>query len=440
MVLSTPDLSDAMVGSLPHFALSFAAFPDTPRLQSPEITLITLADLPRTPDFLPPTKRTASDVACLIYTSGTTGNPKACAIRNAMMTGTSTSHSQDVSNPKKYFPLRTYSALPLFHGTCLFTGLCYDFGAGACFCLARKFSASRFFKDVTDSRATRVLYVGELCRYLVNSPPSPYDRAHSCIVANGNGLRPEIWLKFKERFGIPEIREFYRSTEGLGKFDNFGVGAWGAGKLAFSGPIKTWLENDTFIVKFDVDTEQPYRDPKTGFCVKCRLGEAGEVIGRVKDRGLLTEYLGDASATEEKLIRDVFVKGDQFQRMGDLVLQDSDWWVHFHDRIGDTFRWKGENISAGEVRDHIAALPDVQDAVVYGVKLNGYDGKAGAAAITLFDGDDLRFMGTLHKSLRKTGLPNYAIPRLVRITKEYVSPPLGFHQTFADQFAGSRPV
>ena len=137
------------------------------------ITLITLADLPRTPDFLPPTKRTASDVACLIYTSGTTGNPKACAIRNAMMTGASTSHSQDVSNPKKYFPLRTYSALPLFHGTCLFTGLCYDFGAGACFCLARKFSASRFFKDVTDSCATRVLYVGELCRYLVNSPPSP---------------------------------------------------------------------------------------------------------------------------------------------------------------------------------------------------------------------------------------------------------------------------
>jgi acyl-CoA synthetase (AMP-forming)/AMP-acid ligase II len=174
------------------------------------------------------------------------------------------------------------------------------------------------------------------------------------------------------RFGIPEIREFYRSTEGLGKFDNFGTGVWGAGKLGFVGPIRRRLEKDTFIIRFDDMTEMPYRDPATGFCIRCGLNEPGEVVGRVKDRGTLTEYLGNRQATEEKLLTDVFEKGDMFQRMGDLVVQDSDGWVHFHDRIGDTFRWKGENVSAGEVRDHIAALPDVDDAVVYGVKLDGY--------------------------------------------------------------------
>ncbi|KFX87522.1 hypothetical protein V490_08193 [Pseudogymnoascus sp. VKM F-3557] len=418
LVLSTPELSDALPCSLPHFSLNFVAFPNTPAPKNPGITLVTLPDLPTSPASLPTTKRSPKDLACLIYTSGTTGKPKACAIRNAQMIATGTMHPHDYAKPQKYFPLRTYSALPLFHGTCLFTGFCYVFGTGGCFILARKFSTSRFFKDVTESRATRILYVGELCRYLVNSPPSPYDRSHNCIVANGNGLRPEIWEKFKNRFAIPEIREFYRSTEGLGKFDNFGVGAWGAGRLAYGGPVRRWYENDTFIVKFDTQTELPYRDPKTGFCVKCELGEAGEVIGRVKDRGLLTEYLGNSSATEEKLIKDVFVKGDLFQKMGDLVIQDRDGWVYFHDRIGDTFRWKGENVSAGEVRDHVAALPGVEDVVVYGVALNGYDGKAGAAAITLLNSDETRFMATLYGSLRKTGLPVYAIPRLVRITKE----------------------
>ncbi|TKA57906.1 hypothetical protein B0A49_11533 [Cryomyces minteri] len=263
------------------------------------------------------------------------------------------------------------------------------------------------------------------------SPPTPYDKGHNCIVANGNGLRPDIWQKFKDRFGIPEIREFYRSTEGLGKFDNFGAGAQSAGKLAFAGPIRRWYENDTFVIKIDPETEEPYRDPKTGFCVKSGLGEAGEVIGRVKNRDLLTEYLGNLSATEKKLITDVFVRGDQFQRMGDLVLQDRDGWVHFHDRIGDTFRWKGENVSAGEVRDHIAVLPDVEDAVVYGVKLQAYDGKAGAAAITLLNHDDVRFMKGLCASLRKTGLPLYAIPRLVRITKE-ISTGVTFKQAKGD--------
>jgi acyl-CoA synthetase (AMP-forming)/AMP-acid ligase II len=368
-IISTPDLADFVPGSMRHFSLSLSSFENVPPPTNPSIVFLRMESLPLPLAISTPAKATVRDVAVLIYTSGTTGKPKACAVRNHQLIVTSNPLSRDVNNSEKFFPLRTYSALPLFHGTALFTGVCYTFGVCGTLCLARKFSASRFFKDVHDSRATRILYVGELCRYLVNSPPSPYDRGHACILAAGNGLRGEIWEKFKNRFGIPEVREFYRSTEGLAKYDNFGVGAWGAGKVGFAGPIRRYLENDTLLVKVDPGTEAPYRDPKTGFCAKVKLGEAGEVIGRVKDQALLTQYLNNPSATQEKIMRDVFQKGDCWQKMGDLLIQDDSGWVRFHDRMGDTFRWKGENVSAGEVRDHIAKLAGVQDAVVYGVKL-----------------------------------------------------------------------
>ena len=204
----------------------------------------------------------------------------------------------------------------------------------------------------------------------------------------------------------------------MAKYDNWGKGTWGAGKLGYVGPLRRWLEADTFIIRIDQISGDIYRDPKTGFCARAALGEPGEAIGRVKDRPLLTEYLGNASATESKLLKDVFVKGDIYHRMGDLLCHQTDGWVSFHDRLGDTFRWKGENVSAGEVRDHIAKLPSVQDAVVYGVKLASYDGQAGAASITLDDPADDEFIKTLFDGLRKTGLPLYAVPRLVRITKE----------------------
>lgn len=324
------------------------------------------------PSGLQPARRTPKDLTALIYTSGTTGKPKACAVRNMLALSTSTPLTTDANNRAKYYPLRTYSSLPLFHGTAFFTGLCYSVGNAGTLCLRRKFSASQFWKDVHDSRATRILYIGELCRYLLASSPSPYDRDHNCIVASGNGLRGEIWERFRQRFGVPEVREFYRSTEGVAKFDNHGVGAWGVGKVGFSGPIRRFLEDDVFIVKYDADTEMPYRDPVSGFCVRAQLGEEGEAIGRVRDRGVLTEYLHNPEATEKKLLRDVFQKGDLFQRTGDLVVQDVSGWIRFQDRVGDTFRWKGENVSAGEIRDHICRIDGVHDAVVFGVKLAGY--------------------------------------------------------------------
>ncbi|KAL4870047.1 hypothetical protein BDV12DRAFT_69309 [Aspergillus spectabilis] len=418
IIISSPDISQFVCSDLPHLSFNISSFDGI----SSASELITPVELQRySPSNITAAKRTPSDLSALIYTSGTTGKPKACAILNMRDLVTSNPLSQDVNNPSRYLPVRTYCSLPLFHGTAYFTGLCYSVGTAGTLCIRRKFSASKFWKDVHDSRATRILYIGELCRYLMATPPSPYDQNHSCIVATGNGLRGDIWDRFRERFNVPEIREFYRSTEGVAKYDNFGFGSWGAGKVGFAGPIQRLFEDDTVIVKYDTDTELPYRDPKTGFCIRAKIGEEGEAIGRVRNRTLLTEYLNNEEATEEKLLRDVFEKGDIFQRTGDLLVQDSDGWVKFQDRVGDTFRWKGENVSAGEIRDHISAIAEVHDAVVYGVRLTAYDGQAGAAGITLEDPSEsaaTEFMSKLHAELKKKGVPPYAIPRLVRLTEK----------------------
>ena len=176
-------------------------------------------------------------------------------------------------------------------------------------------------------------------------------------------------------------------------------------------------------MKYDPETEGPWRDPRTGFCRRARVGEAGEAIGRIRDINSLTRYLNNDSATNAKIIRDVFKKGDAFQRSGDLLLIDEDGWIHFVDRVGDTYRWKGENVAAGEVRDHVAALDGVVDATIYGLRLEAYDGQAGCAAIFLEkEVDPNSFMSQLWKKLRKCGVPKYAVPRLVRIEEhKYIS-------------------
>lgn len=215
-------------------------------------------------------------------------------------------------------------------------------------------------------------YVGELCRYLLAAPPSQYDRAHACLVGNGNGLQKDIWEQFKERFNILEIREIYRSTEGIAKFDNFKGGKASTGKVGFAGPLKRLLETTTYLVKYDLEKGDLYRDPKTGFCLRAAPDEPGEAIGRIESLELYPEYHNDLKATSLKIVRDVFRKGDMFQRTGDLLVQDRTGWVRFHDRTGDTFRWKGENVSAGEVRNFVSDMSNVQDVTIYGVKLDGY--------------------------------------------------------------------
>jgi len=324
--------------------------------------------------------------------------------------------------------------MPLFHGTTFFTAMCSSVGTSGCFCLGRKFSARNFWKDVTESRSTRILYVGELCRFLLATPPGEYDRKHGCIVAMGNGLPQDIWMAFKNRFGVPEVREFYRSTEGLAKWDNRHLGRGpGVGKVGFAGPLRRMLEADQVIVRFDYDSEKPFRDPVTGFCIPARVNEPGEVIARIKSSATYPEYLGNPAATNEKILTDVFVRGDQWQRSGDLLVQERSGWVRFVDRVGDTFRWKGENVSASEVAAYISALPHVQDVIVAGKQLSGYDGQAGVAAIALEPstppGGVESLMRDLCANLRRRGLPLYALPRFVALTNTLLEVSATFKHT-----------
>jgi acyl-CoA synthetase (AMP-forming)/AMP-acid ligase II len=441
-IISTPDLASFVTLDLPHLSLNLFSFDHVNMAETQLDGLLTSAskEWSQAVPFTPAVPQSLVDVTMLIYTSGTTGKPKACAIRNMQIIATSTPLSVDVRDPKRYYPLRTYSALPLFHGTAFFAGFSYVLGCTGALCLRRKFSATHFWEDVAKSKATRILYVGELCRYLLGTPPSSYDLHHNCIVAQGNGLRGDIWHTFKERFGVPEFREFYRSTEGLAKFENFSMGDTGAGKIGFVGPLRRVLEDDTFIIRIDKVTKKPIRDAKTHFCIRAGLGEAGEAIGRCRNHKLLTEYFGNRVATQEKLISNVFRKGDLFQRMGDLIVHENSGWVRFGDRMGDTYRWKGENVSAGEVRDFICRIAEVHDAIVYGVKLerytnkplpesshhmltaNGrYDGQAGGITVSLkpdSSPSEGRFIEKLYSELVKHGLPKYALPRLVRIVDQ----------------------
>jgi acyl-CoA synthetase (AMP-forming)/AMP-acid ligase II len=384
LIVCTPDLTGYVVELFvetnsvqPCISLNLFSFEplslSTEELQNSQIVQIRYEDFAAVRDtrLLKKPTRLLKDIGALIYTSGTSGKPKAVSIKNFLLVLVSTPLPTDLRHRKRYFPLRVFSCLPLFHATCLFTGLYYSVGLSSTFCLSRKFSASGFSKELTISGATRMLYVGELCRYLLAAPISSYDKAHKCIVAAGNGLQRDIWEKFKRRYNIPEVREVYRSTEGIAKFDNFGRSSSGAGMVGYAGPLGRYLESDTYLVKYDPSTEVPYRDPATGFCVTARLGEPGEAIGRVRSMDFYNEYLNDPGANKLKLIENVFEKGDLFQRTGDLLVRDKRGWVRFHDRSGDTFRWRGENVSAGEVREYISRLPGVHDVSVYGVKLNG---------------------------------------------------------------------
>lgn len=437
LIIATPDIvshaasaAKALSGSIKTVRLNLGSFRPTP-LPSDDISDFPFLD-PAGISSLPPTPpKSVASVGALIYTSGTTGKPKACSIKNALITVVACTTPMDHNNPKKYLQgLRTYSCMPLFHGTTFFTGLCYSVGQSTCYAIGRKFSARGFWKEVYESRSTRILYVGELMRFLLATAPGTYDRKHNVLVAAGNGLQKDVWVDFQNRFNVPEVREFYRSTEGLVKFDNVHQkGRPGAGKVGYLGTLrKKVLEKDQWIVKFDYDTEQPIRDPKTGWCQIADRGEPGEAIARIKNMDTYINYHGNKEATEQKLLRDVFEKGDVWQRSGDLLVQEKDNWVKFVDRIGDTYRWMGENVSAGEVRGYISELPGVKDAVVVGRRLNKYDGQAGTALIVLDTESEKQgagqseaaFMTRLFKELRSKGVPRYAVPRLVLVRGDLV--------------------
>jgi fatty-acyl-CoA synthase len=253
------------------------------------------------------------------------------------------------------------------------------------------------------------VYIGELCRYLVNQPEQPRERG-LVKLAFGNGLRPDVWDRMASRFRIGSILEFYGSTEGNVSLFNFDA------KRGAVGRIPRYLRKrfNVKLVRFDVEREEPERTAQ-GFCMECAVGETGEAIGAISQdpRSSFTGY-ADRTATERKVLRDVFVKGDAYFRTGDLMRQDEEGYFYFVDRIGDTFRWKGENVSTGEVAERLSEIPGVREANVYGVTVPGAEGRAGMAALVTGAEFELSQFQARSEAL----LPAYAQPLFVRLRPE----------------------
>ena len=348
---------------------------------------------------------TNDDDGLYIYTSGTTGNPKAATISHKrlrlMMLG-----FKGAIQPNK--DDRVYNVLPLYHsaGGVIAVGLALT--SGASLVLKRKFSVNDFWDDVNKYGVTIFQYIGELCRYLLNAPEHKYEKSHNLRMACGNGLRPDIWDAFKDRFKINNILEFYGATEGNVSLMNYD------GKSGAIGRIPKYIEKilNVHIIKFDIEKEEPIRD-ENGFCIPCDVNEVGEAIGKIAIEGSFEGYV-DKEATKKKILSDVFEKGDQYFRSGDLLSKDDLGYVYFADRIGDTFRWKGENVATSEVAEAFVGFDGILEANVYGVSIPGSDGKAGMAALSTNKDIDLV---KLYQKL-SSSLPAYAQPLIIRIKNE----------------------
>jgi fatty-acyl-CoA synthase len=345
-----------------------------------------------------------------IYTSGTTGLPKAAHFSHMRFLAVG-----DLATwAMKFSPADVhYCALPLYHSAGGVMLVSTVLAAGATLALRRKFSARHFWEDVRRFRATGFQYIGEFCRYLVNQPPQPGEDNHRIRVAIGNGLRPDIWAEFQQRFAIPKIIEFYGATEGNTVVMNFENKIGSVGRFPFD------IVSNARLIRFDVATETTVRDEK-GLCVPCRTGEVGELVARISSspglpKGNFEGYTSEA-ATEKKILRDVFRRGDAWFRSGDLLRQDSDGFYYFVDRIGDTFRWKGENVSTQDVAEVLGAFPGLAMVNVYGVAIDGYDGRAGMAALQPEEG--VPFDGEGFYAFLEEALPRYAAPVFVRLLRE----------------------
>jgi fatty-acyl-CoA synthase len=351
---------------------------------------------------------TLSHRALCIYTSGTTGLPKAANVSHYRVmswsywfAGMMDARATD----------RMYNCLPMYHSVGGVVAPASVLVAGGSVLIRDKFSAKRFWDDIIEFDCSLFQYIGELCRYLLRSPIAEKTRQHRLRLCCGNGLREDVWNKFKERFGIPQILEFYAATEGNFSLYNL------EGKPGAIGRIPPFLAHSfpMAIVKFDLDTGEPART-SSGRCLKCAVNEVGEAIGKLAGDGskAANRFEGYTTSAEDerKIMRDVFVEGDAWLRTGDLMRQDEMGFFYFVDRIGDTFRWKGENVATLEVAAAILCCPGVVEAVAYGVVMPGAEGKAGMAAIVVEDAFDL---ATLRAHLAER-LPDYARPRFLRIS------------------------
>lgn len=320
--------------------------------------------------------------------------------------------------------------MPLYHSSGSILGFCNCLALGATFSLGKKFSTKVFWQEVRDSKATVIQYVGETCRYLLAAPPQidpitgeNLDKKNDVWLAFGNGLRPDIWNRFKERFGIEAIAEFYAATEGSGGTWNFSRNEFSKGAIGRVGTLGNLLAKLTSaIVEVDWETEMPYRDPQTGFCKKVPEGQPGEllfVLDAADIERKFQGYFNNKDSTESKIMRSVFKKGDAYFRTGDMVFSDAQGRTYFSDRIGDTFRWKSENVSTNEVSEALGNHSSVHEANVYGVELPHHDGRAGCVAIVLAEEPSEKLMSDLARHAH-AALPRFAVPLFLRLTKNMV--------------------
>jgi fatty-acyl-CoA synthase len=366
---------------------------------------VALAKMPETrPDKAIRAGLKAAEVAFYIYTSGTTGLPKAAKITNVRAQGLMRAFVDAVQVNREDRILLT---LPLYHATGGMCGVGCALFTGATLILRRKFSATHFWQEAIENKATMLVYIGELGRYLMNQPPSPAEKSHTIVKGFGNGLRADVWAAMVERTGIRHLVEFYGSTEGNVSFFNMDgkIGAVGRVPPIFRGVIKAR------IIRFDVETNEPVRG-LDGLCIEAPPEEAGEAVGPITGaaRQRFDGY-NDAEQSKKKVLHDVFVKGDVYFRTGDLMRRDKDGYIYFVDRVGDTFRWKSENVSTTEVEMALSGFPGVKHAVVYGVNTPGYEGRAGMAALATEGPVDFAALG---RHLART-LPTYARPVFLRL-------------------------
>jgi fatty-acyl-CoA synthase len=344
----------------------------------------------------------AKDKAFYIFTSGTTGAPKASVMTHYRWLRALAGFGALGMRLKSSDTL--YCCLPLYHNNALTVAVSAVLNAGGTLALGKSFSASRFWDEVIDYDATAFVYIGEVCRYLLNQPSKAADRQHNVRVIAGNGMRADIWDEFVERFGIKHICEFYAASEGNTAFVNI----LNIPKTAGICPTPVAF------VEYDSETGDPVRDDK-GRVRKVPDGKPGLLLSKVSNFQPFDGYT-DKDATEKKLVRDAFRKGDVWFNTGDLMQPQGFGHAAFTDRLGDTFRWKGENVATTDVESGVACDPNIDDVTVFGVEVPGTDGRAGMAAVVLKEGKE--FDGTSLAKAVYDHLPGYAVPLFVRVVKE----------------------
>ncbi|XP_013194431.1 long-chain fatty acid transport protein 1 isoform X1 [Amyelois transitella] len=352
------------------------------------------------------------DTLMYIYTSGTTGFPKAAVITNIryLLIPLGVHNSAQLTSSDVI-----YDPLPLHHTAGGVLGAGQAVILGCTVVLRKKFSASNYWSDAAKHGCTVAQYIGEICRYLLAVPPGPNDRAHKVRVMAGNGLRPQIWEEFVRRFGIQRVLEFYGATEGNSNLVNMDSKV---GAIGFLSRLVSSIYPLT-LVKCDQITGEILRD-SNGKCISCGPHEPGVLLGKIDPKKAILTFSGyaDKTASEKKMVRNVKVDGDCYFNTGDIMVMDHYGYFYFKDRTGDTFRWRGENVSTAEVEGVISSLVGLKDAVVYGVSIPHVEGKAGMAAIS--DPERKLDLTLLCKGL-KSSLPAYARPLFIRVLPE---PPL----------------